>query len=133
MRRADLTMAGRIAFAFLWLFVLSFPAEKAFDIPGLGTVSRLFGLVRHRRGCLRRQGDGGARLAFDRGSAVWIARIRLIRGIGSCTLVPETRRQPFQSLVQAVAHQQLNGTAANTILTRFKKLFPGRNSWFLCP
>ena len=51
---------------------------------------------------------------------------RLIRGIGSCTLVPETRRQPFQSLVQAVAHQQLNGTAANTILTRFKKLFPGR-------
>jgi len=26
--------------------------------------------------------------------------------------------------VQAVAHQQLNGTAANTILTRFKKLFP---------
>jgi len=28
--------------------------------------------------------------------------------------------------VMAVAHQQLNGTAANTILTRFKKLFPGR-------
>ena len=26
----------------------------------------------------------------------------------------------------AVAHQQLNGTAANTILARFKKLFPGR-------
>ncbi|MBI3877182.1 MAG: DNA-3-methyladenine glycosylase 2 family protein [Verrucomicrobia bacterium] len=51
---------------------------------------------------------------------------RLIREIGPCTLVPETRRPPFQSLVQAVAHQQLNGTAANTILTRFKKLFPGR-------
>ena len=51
---------------------------------------------------------------------------RLIREIGPCTLAPETRRQPFQSLVQAVAHQQLNGTAANTILTRFKKLFPGR-------
>jgi DNA-3-methyladenine glycosylase II len=51
---------------------------------------------------------------------------RLIREIGHCTLAPETRRQPFQSLVQAVAHQQLNGTAANTILTRFKKLFPGR-------
>ncbi len=29
-------------------------------------------------------------------------------------------------LCMAVAHQQLNGTAANTILTRFKKLFPGR-------
>ena len=51
---------------------------------------------------------------------------RLIREHGRCALVPETRRSPFQSLVQAVAHQQLNGTAANTILTRFKKLFSGR-------
>lgn len=51
---------------------------------------------------------------------------RLIREHGQCALEPETRRTPFQSLVQAVAHQQLNGTAANTILARFKKLFPGR-------
>ena len=51
---------------------------------------------------------------------------RLIRDFGSCDLVPETRRSPFQSLVQAVAHQQLHGAAANTILARFKKLFPGR-------
>jgi DNA-3-methyladenine glycosylase II len=51
---------------------------------------------------------------------------RLIREHGLCALKPESRRSPFQSLVQAVAHQQLNGTAANTILTRFKKLFPGR-------
>jgi DNA-3-methyladenine glycosylase II len=51
---------------------------------------------------------------------------RLIREFGACGLVPETRRSPFQSLVQAVAHQQLNGTAANAILARFKKLFPGR-------
>jgi DNA-3-methyladenine glycosylase II len=51
---------------------------------------------------------------------------RLIREHGECDLVPEKRRSPFQSLVQAVAHQQLNGTAANTILTRFKRLFPGR-------
>jgi DNA-3-methyladenine glycosylase II len=50
----------------------------------------------------------------------------LIREHGLCDLVPEKRRSPFQSLVQAVAHQQLNGTAANTILTRFKKLFPSR-------
>jgi DNA-3-methyladenine glycosylase II len=50
---------------------------------------------------------------------------RLIRDFGPCGLVPETRRSPFQSLVQAVAHQQLNGTAANAILARFKKLFPG--------
>ncbi len=51
---------------------------------------------------------------------------RLIRDFGPCGLEPETRRSPFQSLVMAVAHQQLNGTAANTILTRFRKLFPGR-------
>ncbi len=51
---------------------------------------------------------------------------RLIREHGKCDLVPEKRRSPFQSLVQAVAHQQLNGKAANNILTRFKNLFPGR-------
>jgi len=51
---------------------------------------------------------------------------RLIREYGPCTLVPEKRRPPFQSLVQAVAHQQLHGRAAETILHRFKQLFPGR-------
>ena len=51
---------------------------------------------------------------------------RLIREIGACKLEHEPWRSPFQSLVQAVAHQQLNGTAAGTILGRFKKLFPGR-------
>ncbi len=51
---------------------------------------------------------------------------RIIREIGPCKLEHEPWRSPFQSLVQAVAHQQLNGTAANTILTRFKKLFPKR-------
>ena len=51
---------------------------------------------------------------------------RLIREFGPCGLVPETRRPPFHSLVLAVAHQQLHGKAANSILTRFKRLFPGR-------
>ena len=51
---------------------------------------------------------------------------KLIAEIGACKLEHEPRRSPFQSLVQAVAHQQLNGTAANTILTRFIKLFPKR-------
>lgn len=51
---------------------------------------------------------------------------RLIAQIGPCTLVPETRRAPFQSLVQAIAHQQLHGAAAENILGRFKKLFPER-------
>lgn len=51
---------------------------------------------------------------------------RLIREHGKCDLVPKDRRPPFQSLVMAIAHQQLHGTAANTILGRFKKLFPGK-------
>jgi DNA-3-methyladenine glycosylase II len=51
---------------------------------------------------------------------------QLIEKLGPCKLDHEPWRPPFQSLVQAVAHQQLHGTAANTILTRFKKLFPGR-------
>ena len=51
---------------------------------------------------------------------------QLIGEHGPCTLSPETRRPPFQSLVQAVAHQQLHATAAGNILARFKKMFPGR-------
>ena len=51
---------------------------------------------------------------------------RLIAEIGQCKLEHEPRRSPFQSLVQAVAHQQLNGKAAENILGRFKKLFGGR-------
>jgi len=51
---------------------------------------------------------------------------RLIRDFGPCELIPEVRRSPFQSLVLAVAHQQLHSAAAGTILARFKKLFNGR-------
>ena len=64
--------------------------------------------------------------AYKHLSAIDPRMRELIREHGKCGLVPETRRPPFQSLVMAIAHQQLNGTAANTILTRFKKLFPGR-------
>ena len=51
---------------------------------------------------------------------------RLIREIGPCRLEHEPWRSPFQSLVQAVAHQQLHATAAGNILARFKQLFPRR-------
>jgi DNA-3-methyladenine glycosylase II len=51
---------------------------------------------------------------------------RLIKEHGPCALVPEAGRSPFESLVRAVAHQQLNGTAAETILGRFRALFPGK-------
>ena len=47
----------------------------------------------------------------------------LIAKVGPCDLQPDRARPPFQALVQAVAHQQLNGKAANTILARFVALF----------
>jgi DNA-3-methyladenine glycosylase II len=51
---------------------------------------------------------------------------RLIKKHGPCELKPRMGRSPFESLARAIAHQQLNGTAADTILRRFIKLFPGR-------
>jgi len=51
---------------------------------------------------------------------------RLIKKVGPCRLEPRSRRSPFEALVHAVAHQQLNGTAATTILGRVKALYPGR-------
>jgi 3-methyladenine DNA glycosylase/8-oxoguanine DNA glycosylase len=59
-------------------------------------------------------------------SAVDPVMQRLIREHGKCALTPAARRSPFQSLVQAVAYQQLNSSAASNILTRFRKLFPNR-------
>ena len=59
-------------------------------------------------------------------SAVDPVMRKLIREIGACELEPETRRAPFNSLVLAVAHQQLHANAARNILNRFKKLFPKR-------
>lgn len=50
----------------------------------------------------------------------------LIRKVGPCRITIRSRRSPFQALVQAVTHQQLNGTAAQTILRRVLALFPGR-------
>src|SRR3954462_2057597 len=52
---------------------------------------------------------------------------RLIREHGEYGLVPQRRRSPFEALVRAVAHQQLNGKAAEAILKRFYGLFPGKN------
>jgi DNA-3-methyladenine glycosylase II len=49
---------------------------------------------------------------------------RLIRTHGPCTLAPAWKRSPFEALTQAVIYQQLNGSAAGTILRRFIGLFP---------
>src|SRR5215831_10579285 len=43
----------------------------------------------------------------------------LIRAVGPCRLEAPAECHPFQTLARAIAHQQLNGTAANTILRRF--------------
>ena len=51
---------------------------------------------------------------------------RLIKNVGPCALKPKRRRSPFEALVQSVAYQQLNGTAAATILGRVRALYPGR-------
>jgi len=47
----------------------------------------------------------------------------LIRAAGPCDIKPERGRTPFQSLVRAIAHQQLTGRAAATILQRFFDLY----------
>jgi len=39
---------------------------------------------------------------------------------------PKSRRAPFEALVRAVTFQQLNGTAAETILKRVIALYPGK-------
>jgi DNA-3-methyladenine glycosylase II len=49
---------------------------------------------------------------------------RLIRQHGPCTMTPR-RRSPYETLTRAIAHQQLNGRAAESILGRFVALFPG--------
>ena len=51
---------------------------------------------------------------------------RLIRRVGACRLEARRSASPFQALVQSVAHQQLNGTAAKTILKRLIAIYPGR-------
>ncbi len=50
---------------------------------------------------------------------------QLIRRSGPWTPTPERRLGPYEALVRAVAHQQLTGKAANTILGRFYALYGG--------
>jgi DNA-3-methyladenine glycosylase II len=50
---------------------------------------------------------------------------RVVRDIGPCTLQP-VRREPYEALVRAIAHQQVHGRAAEAILGRFLALFPGQ-------
>lgn len=49
---------------------------------------------------------------------------RLICEVGPFTLTPRLKRSPFESLVRAIAYQQLHDKAAESILRRFVALFP---------
>lgn len=51
---------------------------------------------------------------------------RVIRTVGPCTLTPQRRRAPFESLARAIAYQQVHGKAAESMLRRLCALFPGR-------
>jgi DNA-3-methyladenine glycosylase II len=50
----------------------------------------------------------------------------LIRTAGKFTHVPNAEHTPFHALARAIAHQQLNGTAAESIFGRFVGLYPLR-------
>lgn len=50
---------------------------------------------------------------------------QLIRRAGPWAPAPERGRGPYEALVSAVAHQQLTGKAASTILGRFHALYGG--------
>ena len=50
---------------------------------------------------------------------------QLIRRAGPCAIKPERGVGPYEALVQAVAHQQLTGKAAKTILGGFYAHFDG--------
>ena len=47
----------------------------------------------------------------------------LMRAAGRCELEPSATHTPFHALARAIAHQQLNGTAAESIFGRFVALY----------
>ena len=51
---------------------------------------------------------------------------KLLRDVGPCTLAPRNACSPFESLVRAIAYQQLHDRAAECILGRLIELYPGR-------
>ena len=51
---------------------------------------------------------------------------KLIERVGPIDIRPR-RQTPFQSLAQAIIHQQLSGKAAATIQNRFIALYPGKD------
>lgn len=58
---------------------------------------------------------------------------KVIQTIGACTWEPNLKRTPFEALVRAIAHQQLHGKAAETILARFIALTSNKKNSFPKP
>jgi DNA-3-methyladenine glycosylase II len=48
----------------------------------------------------------------------------LVRAVGKCEMEFNATHTPFHALARAIAHQQLNGTAAESIFGRFVALYP---------
>jgi DNA-3-methyladenine glycosylase II len=68
--------------------------------------------------------------AYDAASA-FLAAIdtdwqRHIRAVGPCLHQPHPARDPYESLVRAIAYQQLHAKAGDAILGRLVGLFPGQ-------
>jgi DNA-3-methyladenine glycosylase II len=49
--------------------------------------------------------------------------LALVRAAGPCDIRPQRGRSPYQSLISSIAHQQLTGRAAATILGRLFALY----------
>jgi DNA-3-methyladenine glycosylase II len=71
----------------------------------------------------RRHSADGWRAARRRLCSIDPVLAGVIRATGPCTLVPGFTGAPFNHLTHAIAHQQLNGTAAKTILKRFLAIY----------
>ncbi len=50
---------------------------------------------------------------------------KVITRVGPCQLTKSARFEPFSALLNSIAHQQLNGKAAQTIVQRVKDRFAG--------
>jgi DNA-3-methyladenine glycosylase II len=49
---------------------------------------------------------------------------KIIKQVGPCTILPKRGRNPYESLVESIAYQQLTGKAAATIFSRVRALYP---------
>ena len=73
---------------------------------------------------MKRKRAQAARRPAEHLSAADPVLAAIIAAAGPYTHKPEPGRPPFLHLARSIAHQQLNGTAANTIFRRFIALFP---------